>query len=77
VTAILFWIIYCTVQPWVITCLINVHVIIWHIYSYVYTLYMLGFSQSRIVTVDYALLKVAPVNHFNHFNSHMLDHHQV
>jgi hypothetical protein len=25
-----------------------------------YTVYVLGFSQARIVTVDYAVLKVAP-----------------
>jgi hypothetical protein len=41
--------------------LINLHVIIWHMYSYIYTVYVLVFSQSRIVTVDYTLLKVASV----------------
>jgi hypothetical protein len=39
---------------------------------------MLGFFQSRVVTVDYAPSKAAPVKrHFSHFISHMLDHHQV
>jgi hypothetical protein len=58
--------------------LIHLHVITWLIYTYIFRVYVLGFCQSRIVTVDYAPLKVArSKRHFIHFKCRMLDRRQV
>jgi hypothetical protein len=35
--------------------------LLYDIFIVKYAVYVLGFSQSRIVTVDYVLLKIAPV----------------
>jgi hypothetical protein len=48
--------------------------LLYGIYSYMYTVCGLGFLPSRIATIDYALLKVAPVTHSN---GHVLDRLQV
>jgi hypothetical protein len=55
-----------------------INMLSYDIYIYVYTVHILGFCQSRIITVDYAVLKAASVK--RHFCStsprHLLAEHQ-